>query len=152
MTDVLGWWAFDGGEASVTTPYFLKAEVYGGLEERGGMPLSTPRFEADGVWAGSRTGFDSSLYPSFSLPRLAPAFGVALESTGVTWIHGRLTYRRVYNTGSSNTTEFANGSTPPTSTTQAASRPIASATRWTRASRTSAASRPESSTTSTEAT
>jgi hypothetical protein len=109
VTDVLGWWAFDGAEASVTTPYYLKAEVYGGLEERGGMPLSTPRFEAEGVWAGSRSGFPSSLYTPFQPARLAPAYAVALESTGVTWIHGRLTYRRVYNTGSSNTSEFANG-------------------------------------------
>ncbi len=114
VTDVLGWWAFDGAEASVTTPYYVKAEVYGGLEERGGMPLSTPRFEAAGVWAGNRSGFDPALYPQFQPARLAPAYAVALESTGVTWIHGRLTYRRVYNTGSSNTSEFASGLYPPT--------------------------------------
>jgi hypothetical protein len=114
VTDVLGWWAFDGGEASVTTPYFLKAEIYGGLEERGGMPLSTPRFEAEGVWAGNRSGYDPSLYPQFQPARLAPAYAVALESTGVTWIHGRLTYRRVENTGSSNVSEFGSGLLPPT--------------------------------------
>jgi hypothetical protein len=114
VTDVLGWWAFDGAEASVTTPYYLKAEIYGGLEERGGMPLSTSQFEPDGVWRGSRTNFDPSLYTAFQPARLAPAYAVALESTGVTWIHGRLTYRRVDNTGSSNTTEFASGFFPPT--------------------------------------
>ncbi len=114
VTDVLGWWAFDGGQVNVTTPYYFKAEAYGGLEERGGIPLSTPRFDAPGVWAGDRSGYASSLYPQFQPARLAPAFGVALESTGVTWIHGRLTYRRVYNTGSSNTSEFASGLTPPT--------------------------------------
>jgi hypothetical protein len=108
LTDVLGWWAFDGGEASVTTPYFLKAEVYGGLEQRGGMPLSTPRFEADGIWRGNRAGYDPSLYSSFQPAAVAPAYGAAIESTGVTWIHGRLDYRRVYNTGPSNVTEFAN--------------------------------------------
>src|SRR6202012_5722340 len=31
VTDVLGWWAFDGLEASVTTPFYLKAEGYRGL-------------------------------------------------------------------------------------------------------------------------
>ena len=31
----------------------------------------------------------------------------------MTWIHGRLTYRRVYNTGSSNVSEFASGLLPP---------------------------------------
>jgi len=126
VTDSLGWWSFDGGEAAVTTPYFFKAEVYGGLEERGGLPLSTSRFEADGIWRGNRSSFDPlpgcpggppgtcgqtglSLYPAFQPADIAPAIGVALESTGITWIHGRLTYRRVYDTGSSNVTEFPNG-------------------------------------------
>ncbi len=113
MTDVLGWWSFDGGEANVTTPFFMKAELYGGLEQRGGMPLSNPRFEAEGIWRGNRSGFDPSLYPSFQPGAIAPAYGAVLESTGVTWIHGRLDYRRVYNTGPSNVTEFANPSYPP---------------------------------------
>jgi hypothetical protein len=109
QTDVLGWWSFDGGEVSVTTPAYVKAEVYGGLEQRGGMPLSTSRFESDGVWRGDRTNFNGSAYPSFQPAAIAPAIGAALETTGVTWIHGRLSYRRVYNTGSSNVTEFASG-------------------------------------------
>jgi hypothetical protein len=114
VVDSLGWWSFDGGEASVTTPYYVKAEVYGGLEERGGMPLSTPRYEADGVWRGDRNGYDTSLYPSFQPATIAPAVGVALESAGVTWIHGRLTYRRVWDTGASNTSQFASGLYTPT--------------------------------------
>jgi hypothetical protein len=109
VTDALGWWSFDGGEVSATTPLFVKAEAYGGFEQRGGMPLSTSRFEGDGVWRGDRSNFDPSLAPAFQPAALAPAFGVALESTGVTWIHGRLTYRRVYDTGASNVTEFASG-------------------------------------------
>jgi hypothetical protein len=110
QTDVLGWWSFDGGEVSVSTPAYVKAEVYGGLEQRGGMPLSTSRFEADGVWRGDRNNpLSSSAYPSFQPAAIAPAIGAALETTGVTWIHGRLSYRRVYNTGSSNVTEFASG-------------------------------------------
>jgi hypothetical protein len=109
QTDVLGWWSFDGGELSVTLPAYVKAEVYAGLEQRGGLPLSTSRFEADGVWRGDRTNFDGSAYPDFQPSAIAPAVGVALETTGVTWIHGRLSYRRVYDTGSSNVTEFASG-------------------------------------------
>jgi len=112
VTDVLGWWSFDGGEVSVTTPYYLKAEAYGGLEQRGGMPLSTSRFEADGVWRGDRTGFEPLLYPEFQPAEVAPALGVALESVGLTWIHGRLTYRRVYDTGPSTVSEFPDGSNP----------------------------------------
>jgi hypothetical protein len=109
MTDMLGWWSFDGAEAKVTTPFFLSAEGYGGLEVRGGMPLSTPRFEQNGIWRGDRSGFDPSLYPSFQPSDVAPAYGAAVETAGVTWIHGRLDYRRVYNTGSSGVSEFANG-------------------------------------------
>ncbi|HZU84093.1 MAG TPA: hypothetical protein VE987_14290, partial [Polyangiaceae bacterium] len=110
QTDALGWWSFDGADVSVTTPYYVKAEVYGGFEQRGGLPLSTSRYEPDGVWRGDRTGFtDPALYTSFQPASVAPAFGAAIESTGVTWIHGRLTYRRVYNTGSSNVSEFESG-------------------------------------------
>ena len=115
MTDALGWWSFDGGAIKVTTPFFMAIELYGGLEVRGGMPLSTPRFEQQGVWRGDRSGYDPSLYSSFQPNDVAPAIGVAVESAGFTWLHGRLTYRRVYNTGKSNTSEFANGLTTPTS-------------------------------------
>jgi hypothetical protein len=111
VTDVLGWWSFDGGEVSVTTPWYVKAEVYGGLEQRGGMILSTSRFEPDGVFRGDRSNpnFGPSLYPSFQPAAVAPAVGAALESTGLTFLHARLSYRRVYNTGASNVTEFASG-------------------------------------------
>jgi hypothetical protein len=115
VVDSLGWWSFDGGEVKVTTPFYFAAEVYGGLEQRGGMPLSTPRFEREGVWRGDRSGYDPSLYPSFQPNDIAPAYGAALESAGFTWLHGRVTYRRVYNTGASNTSEFANGVKAPVS-------------------------------------
>jgi hypothetical protein len=114
QTDALGWWSFDGGQVKVTTPFYVAVEAYGGLEVRGGMPLSTGRFERDGVWRGDRTGFDPSLYPAFQANDVAPAMGVAVESAGVTWLHGRLAYRRVMNTGASNTSMFASGLTTPT--------------------------------------
>lgn len=112
MTDMLGWWSFDGGLVRVTTPFFLQAELYGGLEQRGGMPLSTSRFERQGVWRGSHRDFggsgepSSTLYPSFQFTKPAPAFGVALESAGPNWVHGRFSYRRVYNTGKAFTQQF----------------------------------------------
>jgi hypothetical protein len=109
MVDSLGWWSFDGAEASLTTPFYVKAELYGGLEQRGGLPLSTTRFEADGIWRGDRSGYDPSLYPAFQPAAIAPAYGAAIESAGIGWIHGRLSYRRVYNTGGSNVTEYASG-------------------------------------------
>lgn len=99
--DSLGFWAFDGALLRVTTPAYVQAEVYGGFEERGGLPLSTPRFEQNGIWRGDRTGFDASFYPQFQEAELAPAYGVALESTGLYWLHARLDYRHVYNRGDS---------------------------------------------------
>ncbi|MFO0556365.1 MAG: hypothetical protein U0271_48780, partial [Polyangiaceae bacterium] len=41
VTDMLGWWSFDGGLVRITTPFFLQAEVYAGLEQRNGLVLST---------------------------------------------------------------------------------------------------------------
>lgn len=113
VTDALGWWSFDGGLVKVTTPYFVAFEVYGGLEQRGGMPLSTPRFERDGVWRGDREGFAEALHPSFQQSEVAPAIGAAIESAGFTWLHGRATYRRVYNTGASNLSQWPSEARPP---------------------------------------
>ena len=115
QTDALGWWSFDGGLVKITTPYYFSAEVYGGLEQRGGLPLSTPRYERDGVWRGNRDDYDRSLWPAYQGATIAPAYGAALESAGFTWLHGRLSYRRVYNTGESNVSQFASGTTQPVS-------------------------------------
>jgi hypothetical protein len=114
MSDMLGWWSFDGGLVRITTPYYVQAEVYGGLEQRGGLPLSSSRFEQQGIWRGSHSGFSAtspdepsaSDFPSYQFANVAPAFGVALESSGPSWIHGRFSYRRVYNTGTTITQQF----------------------------------------------
>jgi hypothetical protein len=112
VTDMLGWWSFDGGLVRVTTPFFVQLEAYGGLEQRAGMPLSTGRFERQGVWRGSHTGFGGSGepsvadYPSFLYTEPAPAFGFAVETNGPNWIHSRFSYRRVYNTGTALTAQF----------------------------------------------
>src|SRR4029078_13197676 len=65
VVDALGWWSFDGGQVKVTAQFYVAAELYGGVEQRGGMPLSTPRFEREGMWRGDRSGYDPSIYPSF---------------------------------------------------------------------------------------
>ena len=113
VTDVLGWWSFDGATVRATTPFFVAVEAYGGLEQRGGMPLSTPRFERDGIMRGSRTNFDPAAWTSFQPARVAPAFGAALESTGTSFVHTRVTYRRVYNTGASNVSMYDDGLRSP---------------------------------------
>lgn len=118
QSDALGWWSFDGGLVRVTTPYFVQVEAYGGLEQRGGLPLSTSRWERQGVWRGSRDGYGAQSstvdYPSFQPASLAPAFGVNVETSGVSWIHGRLSYRRVYNLGDSITEQFPTNVPGPT--------------------------------------
>ncbi len=99
VTDVLGWWSFDGGLARITTPAYVAFEGYGGLEQRGGLPmLSTSRFSADGVFRGDRTGFDANDWTSFQdESQIAPAWGVAAETTGLHWLSARATYRKVIN-------------------------------------------------------
>ncbi len=101
QVDALGYWSFDGAEVRVTTPAFFAVEAYGGLEVRGGLPASGAlgRWSQDGVWRGDRSNFDPTEYPEFENAEIAPAFGAAIESSGITWLHGRLSYRRVYNTG-----------------------------------------------------
>lgn len=108
VTDVLGWWSFDGGLVRITTPFFVRAELYGGMEQRGGLPLSGERYTAQGVWRGNRDtiGSGGRNYPSFQDASPAPAFGFALETTGPNWIHGRFAYRRTYSTGSVLTGQF----------------------------------------------
>lgn len=113
IVDALGWWSFDGGLLRVTTPVYVQAEVYGGFEQRGGLPLSTSRYEPQGIWRGSHAAFGSGAgqptaadYPSYQFAGLAPAFGAAIETSGVSYVHGRLTYRRVYNTATAFTQQF----------------------------------------------
>lgn len=119
MTDSLGWWSFDGGLIRLTTPWFFQLEGYGGLEQRGGLPFSSSRYERQGVWRGSfsEIGDEVGLYPSYQRATLAPAFGVAIESDGPSWLHGRLSYRRVYNLGEAVTGQLAtpDGSYPTVS-------------------------------------
>jgi hypothetical protein len=99
VTDALGFWSFDGALVRVTTPVFLQFEAYGGFEQRGGLPmLSTSRWEADGVYRGDRTDLELEQWPQYlEESKLAPAWGFAVETAGVHWIHGRLSYRRVIN-------------------------------------------------------
>lgn len=117
LVDVLGWWSFDGALTRLTTPWYFDLEVYGGLEQRGGLPLSTSRFEAQGMWRGRRADFGgegeprTSDFPGYQEAAAAPAFGAALESSGPSWVHARLSYRRVFNTGSATTSPFDDGGT-----------------------------------------
>ncbi len=115
MTDALGWWSFDGAQVRLTTPFYVAVELYGGTEQRGGLPLSLPRYERDGVWRGSRDNYDPQLWAPYQPSALAPAYGAAVETTGVPWFHARLSYRRVNNTGAVSASDFASGTFQPSS-------------------------------------
>jgi hypothetical protein len=99
VTDVLGWWSFDGALVSLDTPAFLRIEAYAGMEQRSGLPLlGTARYQADGVYRGSREGLADEQWTSFlEQSSIAPAVGVALATTDLGWLDARLTYRRVVN-------------------------------------------------------
>ncbi len=99
VVDNLGFWSFDGAELLLTTPVYIAVEAYAGFEQRGGLPmLSTSRFEAGGVSRGERSGLSFGQSPSFlQESKLAPAYGFAIESAGVHFLHSRFTYRKVIN-------------------------------------------------------
>ncbi len=100
VTDALGWWSFDGGLVRLTMPAYIQAEVYGGFEQRGGLPamLGTSRYSGDGVYRGNREDLELGFYPHYlEESQLAPAYGFALESTGVHFLKARLSYRKVIN-------------------------------------------------------
>jgi hypothetical protein len=103
--DPLGWYAFDGGLIRITTPAYFAVEAYGGWEVRGGLPLTTNtqigRFEMNGVVRMDRSDLPPGAYPSVQPQSLAPVYGFAIETAGPTWIHGRLVYRKAFNTGQS---------------------------------------------------
>lgn len=121
VVDSLGWWSFDGALARVQLPVYVAIEAYGGFEQRGGLPLSTPRFEREGVWRGDRTGLDGSLVPEFVRASIAPACGAVVESWGLKSLQLRAAYRKVWNTGSASTRTIASPNAPMVSDTRVSS-------------------------------
>ena len=99
VIDALGWWSFDGALVRLQLPLYFAVEGYSGWEQRGGFPLSTSRYEMNGTWRGDRLRMDPTLYPEFLEASMAPAQGVSFETIGVPYVHGRVAYRKVWNTG-----------------------------------------------------
>jgi len=107
--DTLGFWSFDGGLVTLSTPANIVFEGYAGFEQRGGgMPtFGTRRFESQGVYRGDRTGYEGTYYPLFlDESRLAPAAGLAVEASGFGFLHSRLSYRKVINRDEVNVSPF----------------------------------------------
>jgi len=98
-SDVLGFWSFDGGLVTLTTPAHLEFQALAGFEQRAGLPLlGHNRFEGDGVARGDRDDLELRQYTYYlEESELAPAYGATIESVGLHFLHGRLSYRKVIN-------------------------------------------------------
>lgn len=114
VIDPLGWWSFDGAMIRSQLPFKVALESYTGFEQRGGLALSTPRFERDGVWRGDRTGLEASYYPEFLSSGYAPAWGGAVETWGTKHFNLRASYRKVWSSAPATTrmTALATGEVP----------------------------------------
>lgn len=106
QVDTMGYAALDGLEVRVHSPYHIGAQASFGLEVRGGFPLSSPRYERDGLWRGSRSSLDTSYWASFVEPTPGRVAGIALETEGLRTIHARLSYRRVDSFGDISTSPY----------------------------------------------
>ncbi len=95
-SDVLGFFAFDGGRARAQLGSYATVEAYGGLEVRGGFALSNARFERDGVARADRSAWEPSLAPYVSDRAYAPVFAVAIETPSWLPAFVRAVYRRVW--------------------------------------------------------
>lgn len=116
--DALGYWQMDGAALRLDLIRYLAIEGYGGLEVRSGFPMSNGRAERDGVWRGSREGMDPGAFRSYVDSGLAPAYGAALESSGIDFMHARVAYRHVDSTGTVTTNPFTGESTTGTRLSQ----------------------------------
>lgn len=97
QSDVLGFWSFDGALVRLGTDAIVALEGYAGFEQRSGLPLlGAARYQADGVARGSRDDLRNDQWTSYlEQSELAPAFGVALETQALSFLHARASYRRV---------------------------------------------------------
>jgi len=91
--DLVDFFAYDGGNATVRITRNFSVQAYGGTEVRGELPLSAPIYELDGTSAGSR---DPATRPNQN-DMLRPLVGAAIaggRDDGP--LTARLAYRRVW--------------------------------------------------------
>ena len=96
--DELGWWSMDGARIAFMPGRIFELAGYFGFEQRGGVPLlSSGRYEAGGVFRGSREGMSATQWPSYlQSTSLAPAAGCSLSLLAFPHLRARLDYRRVW--------------------------------------------------------
>jgi hypothetical protein len=118
LVDSLGWWALDGASVRVVTPVYVAASLYGGFETRGGLPLTSPRFERDGVFRGNRDLLDPRVHTSFLEQGVAPAYGASIETVGLGLVHAQVGYRRVENRSPATIDFWGTGARPAVTQTR----------------------------------
>ncbi len=96
QSDALGFALFDGARARLAPGIGVVLELAGGLQTRGGLPLSTGRFEPDGVIRLDRTAWTSALLPYVAPSVVAPMVAFALETSDPGPVTARIAYRRVW--------------------------------------------------------
>ncbi len=94
-TDVLGFFLHDGGMLQVHLAPWILLQTYGGLEVRGGFPLSDSRFERDGATRADRGAWDGSRAPWIADRRYAPVVSMSIQAHQLGRYFARATYRRV---------------------------------------------------------
>ncbi|MBI5513604.1 MAG: hypothetical protein HY909_07530 [Deltaproteobacteria bacterium] len=96
VVDPLGFFVFDGARVQLHLGARARVELYGGLETRTGFPLSSGRFERDGLQRADRAGWDPTLAPNVQDRAQAGAAGLAVTLTPTRALHARATWRRVW--------------------------------------------------------
>lgn len=108
--DSLDWWSLDGAKVRYHTPWPITVEAFGGLRVRDDSVLGSNVFEPDGTSGSNCLAYTPGMTPAQGLWRavnendvfdncpdrenLMPTFGAAIETRGLSWLIGRLVYRR----------------------------------------------------------
>jgi hypothetical protein len=82
--DTMDAYQYDGVLATVNTPWYVKLEVFAGSRVNGTLPIDAPILMLDGT------------SPTESPLRWAPAYGVAVATRRLGFLHARLSYRSTF--------------------------------------------------------
>lgn len=97
VVDAMGFLLLDGARARLHLGPSAVLEAYGGLEARGGFPLTNGRYERDGLTRVDRAGWDPTLAPQVLDRAMAGVAGVAMEAVVSGRLRARAGWRRVWN-------------------------------------------------------
>jgi hypothetical protein len=93
MVDLYDWYAFDGLHLQVRSPFYVAAELWGGLNVSGASPIDSPVYRVDGVALG---GNPMGSLGAREEDALQPTVGVALRLFGLRDVSARASYFRTF--------------------------------------------------------